>query len=61
MIWTTRADGHEYGRYHGWALRMRQCATGWLISRRDFEGWDFVAGDTRRDVAERKALAVLNG
>lgn len=59
MIWTTRADGHEYGRYHGARLRLRHMPTGWLISRRDFEGWDFVAGDTRRDVAIRKAQEIL--
>jgi hypothetical protein len=40
---------------------MRRVATGYIISRRDHEGWQFVAGDVRREVAIRKAQAVLNG
>jgi len=61
MKWITRADGHEHARYHGARLRMRHVSTGWIISRREFDGWEFVAGDVRRDVAERKAMEVLNG
>ena len=61
MRWTTRGDGHEHARYMGTRLRMRHVPTGWIISRRDFDEWIFVAGDVRRDVAERKAVAVLNG
>jgi hypothetical protein len=41
-------------------LRMRHVPTGWIISRRDFDGWLFVAGDVRREVAIRKAEAILN-
>lgn len=61
MNWTTRGDGHEHARWRGYALRMRRVATGYIISRRDHEGWQFVAGDVRREVAIRKAQAVLNG
>lgn len=61
MTWTTRADGHEYARYHGVKLRMRHVPTGWIISRREYDGWLFVAGDVRREVAIQKAEAVLNG
>ncbi len=60
MNWTTRGDGHEHARYHGVKLRMRHVPTGWIISRRDFDGWEFVAGDVRREVAIRKAEAILN-
>lgn len=60
MNWTTRGDGHEHARYHGHKLRLRHVPTGWIISRRDYAGWEFVAGDTRREVAIRKAEAVLN-
>jgi len=59
MKWTTRGDGHEHARYHGARLRMRHVPTGWIISRRDFDEWIFVAGDVRRDVAIRKALEVM--
>ena len=59
--WIARSDGCEHSRYHGVKLRMRHVPTGWLISRRDFDGWEFVAGDVRRDVAIRKAEAILNG
>jgi hypothetical protein len=38
---------------------MRHAPTGWIISRRDYDGWLFVAGDTRREVAIRKAVEVL--
>lgn len=61
MIWTTHADGHEHARYHGMRLRLRHVPTGWIISRRDYDGWQFVAGDTRREVAIRKAEVILNG
>lgn len=61
MKWTTNADGHEYARFHGHRLRMRHVVTGWIISRRDFDGWEFVAGDVKREVAIRKAEAILNG
>lgn len=61
MRWTTRGDGHEHARYMGTRLRMRHVPTGWIISRRDFDEWIFVAGDVRRDVAIRKAVEVLNG
>jgi hypothetical protein len=40
-------------------LRMRHAPSGYIISRRDHDGWLFVAGDVRREVAERKAEAVL--
>lgn len=60
LNWTTRGDGHEHARYHGTRLRMRRVPTGWIISRRDYDGWLFVAGDTRREVAIRKAEAILN-
>lgn len=59
MKWTTNADGHEYARHRSFRLRLRRVVTGWIISRRDFDGWLFVAGDVRRDVAIRKAMEVL--
>ena len=59
MKWTTKPDGHEYATLEGHYLRLRHVPTGWLISRRDYDGWEFVAGDTRREVAIRKAEAVL--
>ena len=59
MTWTTRGDGHEHARYHGARLRMRRVATGYIISRREHDGWHFIAGDVRRDVAIRKAREVL--
>lgn len=61
MKWITRADGHEHARYRGVRLRMRHAPTGWIISRRDVDGWEFVAGDVRREVAVAKAEAILNG
>jgi hypothetical protein len=41
-------------------LRMRHVPSGYIISRRDHDGWLFVAGDVRREVAIRKAEAILN-
>ena len=57
--WIARSDGCEYARWHGHKLRMRHAPSGYIISRREYDGWTFVAGDVRRDVAIRKAEAQL--
>ena len=59
MTWTTRGDGHEHARWRGIRLRMRHAPSGYIISRREHDGWQFVAGDVRREVAIRKARKVL--
>lgn len=61
MIWTTHGDGNEYATWYRVRLRMRHVPTGWIISRREYDGWQFVAGDVRREVAIRKAQEVLDG
>lgn len=55
MKWTQRADGHRYARHAGHILRCRCTLTGYIISRKDGDEWQFIAGDVRREVAERKA------
>lgn len=61
MKWRTRADGREYCRHRGYGLRMHHAPTGWIISRENgVNGWLFVAGDVRREVAISKARAVLS-
>jgi len=58
-VWKLIEAGVYMTHYREHLLRCRWTKTGWLISRETSDGWQFIAGDVKRDDAERKAFAWL--
>lgn len=59
-VWKLIEAGIYVTTYHGVELRCRWTKTGWIVSRRDGDGWQGLTGDVKRADAEAKAFALVD-
>jgi len=60
QVWKLIEAGVYTLTYHDVELRCKWTKSGWIVSKRDGDGWQGLTGDVKREDAQAKACALVD-